>query len=92
LLLCTNHSLLSNQLPNIFPENITLEEVTAAVKEHKFFKRIDWGSYITFDYDNTHFPMMHYKQVFQQPSRAADPHTKRLWQILRLLIMTLIDI
>jgi hypothetical protein len=68
---------------NPFVENITLEEVTQAVAKHKFFKRIDWDTYITFDYDNSHFPMMQYKEVFKNPGTAPDTETKRLWQIFR---------
>jgi len=66
-----------------FPHNLTLEEVTNAVKETKFFKRIERDSFIAFDYKNSGFPMMEFKKVFKNPNTSPDSNTKRILQIYR---------
>ena len=76
----------ATSFPNPFPQNLTLEEVTNAVKHKNFFKRIERDSFITFDYHNSGFPMTKYKKVYKDPTTAPDENTKRTWQILRYVV------
>jgi hypothetical protein len=73
--------------PNPFPQNVTLEEVTKAVQQEDFFKRTEFDSFITFDYQNTIVPWIQYSKVFKDPTNAPDESTKRRWQIYRYVFL-----
>lgn len=45
---------------------------------------------MSFDYNNEHFPMMKYKNVFKDPATAPNDATKRHWQLLRYSILSFV--
>ena len=77
----------ATSFPNPFPQDLTLEEVTNAVKNEKFFKRIERDSFITFDYHNSDQPVTQYNRVYKDPITAPGENTKRTWQIFRYVVL-----